>query len=210
MARKVFVSYKHSDAVASRDRIINALNGNGNYYKGEKGYKALKYADSTMKNYLGTKIFDSTVTVVIISPNVKQSNWVEWEIKYSMERHSRGNRKSSRNGVLCIIQSCDDYSSPKPGWSGYNKNSNWAYNKHSGGKDLKKSALPQIIWKNMKDSFSDENAYWGYLKDDESNYDRKDYCVIVAESTFLKNPNKYIDEAFLRASNNDLVTVTRY
>lgn len=200
MGHKVFVSYKFSDAVDTRDRIITALKGNGSYYKGEVGYKALEVADNTMKQYLGSMIFDSTVTVVIISPNVTQSRWVDWEIKYSLENHTKSDRSSGRNGIVCVIQKQIDYSSPKSGYYGvYNDNSNWAYNKFASGKDLRQVVLPNLIWKNMKDSFQDFKTYRGYLGSDESNTERKDYCIVVAESTFLSNPNKYIDEAYNRA-----------
>jgi hypothetical protein len=200
MGHKVFVSYKFSDAAGTRDRIITALKGNGSYYKGEVGYKALEVADNTMKQYLGSMIFDSTVTVVIISPNVTQSRWVDWEIKYSLENHTRRDRSSGRNGIVCVIQKQIDYSSPKSGYYGvYNDNSNWAYNKFASGKDLRRDVLPNLIWRNMKDSFQDLKTYRGYLGNDESNTERKDYCIVVAESTFLLNPNKYIDEAYNRA-----------
>lgn len=213
MPHKVFVSYKFTDAANTRDKIIKALNGNGSYYKGELGYKPLNYADTTFKQYLGTKIFDSSVTVVIISPNVTQSNWVDWEIRYSLETHTRRDRTSGRNGVVCVIQKCTDYSSPKQSYYGYNQqyneNSNWAYNNWTGGKDLKKNILPDLIWKNMKDSFSDASSYRGFLLQDESNSDRKDYCIVVAESTFIANPNKYIDAAFARAYDYSYRTETR-
>ncbi|MDD3106450.1 MAG: TIR domain-containing protein [Bacilli bacterium] len=134
MGHKVFVSYKFNDAAGTRDRIITALKGNGSYYKGEVGYKALEIADSTMKQYLGSMIFDSTVTVIIISPNVTQSKWVDWEIKYSLENHTRRDCSSGRNGIVCVIQKQIDYSSPKPSYFGvYNENSNRAYNKYLRG-----------------------------------------------------------------------------
>lgn len=203
MGRKVFVSYKFSEAAGTRDKIITALSGDGSYYKGEKGYVALDYADSTMKQYLGSKIFDSTVTVVIISPNVNQSRWVEWEIRYSLEIHTRNDRTSGRNGIVCVIQKQPDYSSPKLGGYGYNENSNWAYNKYQEGKNLRQSILPSLVWRNMKDSFKDYRTYWGFLLGDESNINRNDYCVVVAESTFLLKPSKYVEEAYKRA--NDYV-----
>jgi len=211
MPHKVFVSYKFSDAAKTRDDIITALQGQGTYYKGEHGYVALELADSTLKQFLADKIFDSTVTVVIISPNINQSKWVPWEIQYSLERHTRSGKTSKRNGIVCVIQSTPDYSSPKQNgnWpTQYNKNSNWAYRQFEKGKDLRSECIPTIIKRNMKDSFNETN-YWGYLLDDESNVDRKDYCVVVSESTFLRKPIKYIDEAFAKAYDENYETETR-
>lgn len=211
MAHKVFVSYKFSDAAKTRDDIITALKGQGTYYKGEYGYVALDLADSSLKRYLSDKIFDSTVTVVIISPNINQSKWVPWEIQYSLERQTRSDRTSKRNGIVCVIQATTDYNSVKGNGAWpfeYNKNSNWAYRQFEKGKDLRPECIPTIIKRNMQDSFNSPD-YRGYLFYDESNIDRKDYCVVVAESTFLKNPNKYIDEAFSRAYDDSYITVTR-
>lgn len=199
MGRKVFVSYKYSDAWKTRDQIIDALRGDGSYYKGEMGYKPLDYADATLKQYLGAKIFDSTVTVVIISPYVIQSKWVEWEIRYSLETHTRNDRTSGRNGIVCVIQKQKDYLSPKYDGSGFNENSNWAYIKIGESKVLNKSVLPSLIWRNMKDSFGEYDKYSRFILREESNIQQKDYCVIVAESTFLANPSKYLEEAYRRA-----------
>lgn len=211
MAHKVFVSYKFSDAAETRDKIITALHGQGTYYKGEYGYVALDLADRSLKQYLSDKLYDSTVTVVVISPNINQSKWVPWEIQYSLERHTRNGRTSKRNGIVCVIQANDDLNSLKAsvGWTKqYNKNSNWAYRLFEKGKDLRPEYIPNIIKRNMKDSFEEPN-YRGYLQDDESNLDRKDYCIVVAESTFIRNPSKYIDEAYKRANDDSYETVTR-
>jgi len=211
MGHKVFVSYKFSDSADTRDKIITALKGQGNYYKGEYGYVALELADSSLKKYLSDKLFDSTVTVVVISPNINQSKWVPWEIQYSLERQTRSGRTSKRNGIVCVIQATTDYSSPKAtiGWQDqYNKNSNWAYRQFEKGKDLRPECIPPIIKRNMKDSFKEAN-YRGFLLEDESNTDRRDYCVVVAESTFLKAPIKYIDEAYARANDYAYETETR-
>lgn len=209
MGRKVFVSYKFSDAVETRDKIIRVLQKDGTYYKGEKGYKELKYADSTLKGYLADMIYDSTVTIVVISPEVIYSEWVEWEIKYSLERQTRAGRTSKRNGVVCVIQANTDYSSYNH-LGEFNKNSRWAYNIFSNNKYLKSHVFPNIIKRNMKNSF---NSYGQSVRNisffDEENIENKDYCIVVAESTFMKNPNKYIEEAFQRANDSSYETETR-
>lgn len=30
-------------------------------------------------------MFDTSVTIVIISPNIKKSRWIDWEIEYSLK-----------------------------------------------------------------------------------------------------------------------------
>lgn len=209
MARKVFVSYKYSDAVSTRDKIIKKLSNNGTYYKGEKGYVKLEYADSTMKNYLSGLIYDSTVTVVIISPEVTLSDWVKWELEYSMKRQTRNGRTSNRNGIVCVIQNRVDYSSRKFGSYSYNENSQWAYTRVGYNKTLNKNYFPDIIKRNMQTTFS-YNNYYGFTTSrtfSDSNVDTKDYCIVVSESTFLNNPDKYIEEAYKRA-NDESYTVS--
>jgi hypothetical protein len=215
LKHKVFVSYKYSDAVDTRDRIMTKLGNSGHFYKGEKGYKALEYADDTLKKYLGDMIYDSSVTIVVISPEVVQSKWVDWEIRHSLENQTRNDRTSGRNGILCVIQSRDDYSTihydPVSGNVVCSKNSRWAYNQFGSNSDLKGSYLPQVIRENMAESFPNVySSYRGYLAEDESNTNHKDFCVVVAESTFLADPDRYINVAFERAHNPDLVTKTRF
>ncbi|MBR4331569.1 MAG: TIR domain-containing protein [Clostridia bacterium] len=54
-------------------------------------------------------IHDSTVTVVLISPNMKEagkwqrSQWIPWEISYSIRRTTRGGRTSQRNSIIAVI-----------------------------------------------------------------------------------------------------------
>ena len=76
MAHKTFISYKYSESVDLRDRIINAMGEDAIYYKGENGFSPNKSDDSDDEiwNYLKDMIWPTTVTIVILSPNMKESS----------------------------------------------------------------------------------------------------------------------------------------
>ena len=124
MSRKVFVSYKYQDnnvqsLVTTQhpptwpcDYVENiekyVLR---NYiYKGEdQGEDLSGYSDEYIWEHLKDKMYDSTVTVVLISPNMKEpgrwqrSQWIPWEISYSLRKTSRGGRTSQRNSIVAVI-----------------------------------------------------------------------------------------------------------
>lgn len=177
MARKVFVSYKYSDGRHCKDRIMAKLGSQGQIYKGERGFNDLSsYSASTIKNYLSDLIYDSSVLLLIISPNVAQSDWVDWEIGYALRNSTRNGRTSKRNGILCVVQK-DQYTG----------NSLWAYNPTG---NVYSFYLPARIKNNMQSTYGPMNSW-------DSPY--PDYCMIVSESTFMANPQKYIEEVFARS-----------
>lgn len=194
MGRNVFVSYKFSDAFTTREKIRNKLGNEGHSYNGERGFVALEKADSTIKEYLKEMIFRTSVTVVVISPMVKYSNWVDWEIRYSLRQPSRDGTTSLRNGIVCVIKNQKDV-------YGY-ENVKWAQN--SSG-DYRRDIFPEAIVDNLAFTFPN---YRDYLYGSATN--KKDYCVVVSESTFMSDPSKYIEEAYRRAHDSSYqITVNK-
>lgn len=177
MGRKVFVSYKYSDGLQCKDRIMAKLGSQGNVYKGERYDNDLSsYTAATIKAYLSDMIYDSSVLLVVISPAVARSNWVDWEIGYALRNSTRNGRTSKRNGIVCVVQK-----------DPYTGSSSWAYD-YSG--KVFSSYLPSKIVQNMQTTY-------GAL----SYFERAnpDYCVIVAEATFMTDPQKYIELAYERS-----------
>lgn len=185
MARKTFISYKYSDVVQGRgnnnlrDKIIARLGEDARFYKGENGYteNLSGYSAEYIKQVLKDKLYDTSVTIVIISPNMRNSKWIEWELEYSLRNVTRGDRTSRPNGIIAVVQkspySWDDYS--------------WAKSYYG---DWNTSLMPSIIAKNRRN----KSAFAPYSF---SNH----YIDIVTEDEFLKSPEYYIEAAYNKSKN---------
>ena len=105
MAHKTFISYKYSESQELRDRIIQAMGSDAAYYTGETSESPdmsdLKTA--TIRKKLADMIYSTSVTIVIISPHMKESNWIDWEIEYSLTQTTRNDRTSRINGVVGVV-----------------------------------------------------------------------------------------------------------
>lgn len=139
MGYKVFVSYKFrdNDVEALRtttqpptwpcdyvEYIRNHVLSYDDIYKGEKqDDDPSLLSDNQIWERLKSKIYDSSVTVVLISPNMKEpykhqrSQWIPWEISYSLKETTRKDRTSHNNAILAVILPDKNGS-----YSYYNKN----------------------------------------------------------------------------------------
>jgi len=124
MGRKIFVSYKYKDNDVKTitnvtqptwpcdyvDYIKDKVLSDDDIYKGEESDEDISsWTDDDIWNHLKDKIYDSTITIVLISPNMKEprkwqrSQWIPWEISYSLKEMTRNDRTSHSNAILAVI-----------------------------------------------------------------------------------------------------------
>lgn len=211
MGRKVFVSYKYSDSFVQDlniyvdtfwgrmkiqttarhyvDKLTEILEEDDHIYKGEDDDESMEsLADSTIGSKLGDKIFDSSVTIVLISKGMKNAflpeneQWIPWEISYSLKQQDRQGQKSKTNGVIALVLP-DELGSYE-----YYITRDEACNCRS----LNTPFLFKILSENMFNVKEPErricNGSWIYSGDSS-------YIQSVKWVDFVDNPTKYIDKA---------------
>lgn len=145
-------------------------------------------SDSSIGSKLGDKIFDSSVTIVIISKGMKElftlekDQWIPWEISYSLKVQTRKDQKSKTNGVIAVVLPDEDNS------YGYYITSDETCN----CRNLNTPFLFQILRDNMFNTKEPTkrlcNGSWVYSGDSS-------YIQSIKWSDFIINPSRYIDKA---------------
>lgn len=124
MSRNVFVSYKYADSAVYPlegygndttarsyvDKVEELLKAEGQTYYGEhEGEDLSDLSEDQIWESLKDKIYPTSITIVLISPNMKEngkydkSQWIPWEIRYSLIETVRDDRTSHRNAVLAVV-----------------------------------------------------------------------------------------------------------
>ncbi|OYQ79402.1 hypothetical protein B9T19_06415 [Ignatzschineria sp. F8392] len=231
MGKKVFISYKYGDTNVAplkglleecieptkvRDYVTELqelLGGEEHVNKGERDDESLEeFKDDTIQGKLANKIFDSTVTIVLISPNMKEvlqvetDQWIPWEISYSLKDKSRtdkrGNiQRSPMNAVLAVVLP------DKQGSYQYYIEENICSKCNC--ITLKTNILFGILSKNMfnikKPSYSDCSNH-----DENSVYiGESSYILSVKWCDFTQNVNHYIDRCLTIRSNYENYSVVK-
>lgn len=185
MAHKTFISYKYSESRELRDRIIKSLGKEATYYKGENvdSKDMTDFKRETIRKKLADMMYDTSVTIVILSPNMRESEWIGWEVSYCLKKIKRQDRTSQRNGVVAVIKKV---------------NGSYSWFKYSEGNGTKyhMDKIQDIIAKNHFNSNPPKKV--------DGSYDwlNGSYITFVEEDVFLYNPPKYIDNAYEKSEND--------
>lgn len=193
MAHKTFISYKYSEAQDLRDRIIEAMGDDASYYMGETSDSPDLTDTSTenIKKHLCDMMYNTSVTIVIISPHIKESKWIDWEIEYCLSLNTRKGRTSHRNGVVGVIQKVNGgydwfkFKVIKP--DGHQLN------------DYHNELIYPIIINNRQNQ--DPPVY--HCEECKSiDALTGSYIAFVEEDEFIANYDKYIDNAYDKSEND--------
>ena len=193
MAHKTFISYKYSEAQKLRDDIIEALGEDATYYKGETSDSPDLTDTSTenIKKNLRDMMYNTSVTIVIISPEMKQSKWIDWEIEYCLKDNTRKGRTSHTNGVVGVIMKVDGGYD----WFKYSENKtdgcvNWFYREEK-------------VFDIIKNNRHNQNPkVYSCEKCKSIDSLSGSYIAYVTEEQFLSEPNKYINNAYDKSEND--------
>ncbi len=128
MGKKIFVSYKYADDQVENfvwytnatvrdyvDKFEEKVDSSDDIYKGESDDEDLSsLEENTIWEKLKDRIYDSSVTIVFLSPGMKESwkterdQWIPWEVSYSLKETSRKNKNgdsvtSHSNAMLAVV-----------------------------------------------------------------------------------------------------------
>lgn len=193
MARETFIAYKYSEAKDLRDVIIEKLGNDATYYRGETVESPDMSGESVekIKNNLKNLIFGTSVTIVILSPNLTDSEWVDWEIQYSLKEYKRQSLQSRTNGIIGVVMKV-------------NGNYDWLFSYYTNqdgcsARRTDNSKLYDIIKNNRLNLNTDNKFSCPNCK----NYDQLSgsYISLIEEDEFLKNPSDYIENAYEKSKN---------
>jgi hypothetical protein len=202
MAKKIFVSYKYSDSKVLAltnykettvrhyvDELAMLLAEEDHIYKGEDdGESMATLADATIGSKLGDKIFDSSVTIVLISKGMKETytaekdQWIPWEISYSIKEQSRADSNSKTNALLAVV--LPDENGSYSYFSTHDAECNCT--------NYKTQILFEILRRNM---FNKKNSVTRDCNGKTIHDGYFSYIHTVQWNVFESNINKYIDIA---------------
>lgn len=201
MARKTFISYKYSEAQDLRDQLIDALGDDATYYQGETADSPDLTDTSTenIKNNLKDMMFGTSVTIIIVSPKMIESKWIDWELEYTLKEISRDGRTSKTNGIVGVIMKS-------------NNSYEWLISSKTNEdgcsiRNIDDSKLYKIINNNRYNLTGDDKYACKQCK----TYTQLEgsYISLVEEDSFIKDPEKYIENAYEKSQKLDSYELTK-
>jgi len=128
VGKKIFISYKYADNQVENlvkgdnstvrdyvDKFEEKVDSSDDIFKGESDDEDLSdLSDDTIWEKLKDRIYDSSVTNVLISPGMKETGkkdrdqWIPWEVSYSLKETSRKNKNgdavtSHSNAMIAVV-----------------------------------------------------------------------------------------------------------
>lgn len=221
MGRKIFVSYKYGDSNVKYlpgysepynqkvrdyvDYLENYFEKSDHIYKGESdGEDLSEKTEEYIQKKLYNRIFDSTLTIVLISPGMnviyksEKDQWIPREIAYSLSEYDRGGRVSATNAIIAIVLP--------------NRNGKYDYYYSSSTccdercVSLNISFLFNIISENM---FNEIDPHSKMCNSNKIYYGNPSYIQSVKWEDFLTDTDRYINLAYEIQRNKAHYNITK-
>ncbi|MCT3396338.1 hypothetical protein G8J22_00658 [Lentilactobacillus hilgardii] len=210
MGHKVFVSYKYKDNdVASLDGYYKGTARDyvdylqDHKFSGDDLNKAenddedlSEFKDETIRTKLKDKIWDSSVTLVLISPNMveqfkgEKDQWIPWEIAYSLRTQTKANSRSLPNALIAVALP-DRFNSYKYFIT------HWTYTDENSQKEKNVTTIHtdqtfRIVQNNM---FNQKNPITEEVNGETVYFGECSYMIAVEWEDFISNIDSYINRS---------------
>ena len=184
MDKRIFISYKFGEGNRYRDKLISRIEQGSYKYLGEtKDSSNISLMnDATVGSILSDKLFSTHVTIVLVTPNINRSNWIPWEISYSLRLINKSHRNSTRNGIVAVVVPNEDNS--------YDH----VIKKTDDGREINIQFFPDIMKRNMFNP-SRQSSY------NSTDKDFGTYISVYKWDEFCSDMNDIINKAYLKAEN---------
>lgn len=213
MGKKIFVSYKYADdnvAFLEEYNHFGLYSTARNYvdylqdrnFSGDDLNKAendnedlSKFKDTTIKSKLRDKIWDSSITLVLISPNMQdilkkeEDQWIPWEVSYSLRTERRNGKNSLPNGMIAVIlpDKSGSYS-----YFTYHHNLVDDDGKTHNVRVINTDNTFEIIGNNM---FNQKEPDYDIMQGQKVYHGECSYIIAVSWEDFIKDTDTYINRA---------------
>jgi hypothetical protein len=219
MGKKVFVSYKYADTDVEAlpgssiwvptkvrnyvDMLENYFDSSDHIYKGESDNEDLSHlSDDQIWEKLKDRIYDSSITIVMISPGMKtylpeREQWIPWEISYSLKEMTRSDRTSHSNAILAVVLP--------------DRNGSYDYyltKSFCGSTTHHTERLFKIIRENKFNIKSPDQRHCPQCGGNHY-YGECSYIEAVKWSDFISSPNYYLNLAVKRQENISLYNIVK-
>jgi len=213
--RSIFISYKYDDedvhGVEQNSRtyatvLQKQLKREGHVNKGEPdGLDLSELEEETIHQKLKDRMFPSTVTIVLISPNMvengksEEEQWIPREVRYSLRTENREAGKSGPNAMIAVVLP-DAHLSYKY----YMEEDICSSCNACNARMLKTSILFPILRKNMFNAHGLEYSDCRCNHPDDLTYtEEHSYIHSVKWDDFRYNSKEHIERALERRRNLD-------
>lgn len=199
MSRRVFISFRYSDGHRYKEYLDKLFSNTDTVINHSESEDRSNLSEDTIKNYLYNKLKNTSVTIVILTPEAiehkkiitnfgyKIDDWMYDEIRYSLD-----DRENNRcNGLIAV----------------YTPETEKLIISRSDDSDLitikKFNNLVSENMFNIKDYYkhnSKTNIY-------DANWDH--YCSLISWNEFIKNYDKYIECAENKRDNKEQYKINK-